>query len=124
MPFFRPLNQTAPAYIEVIPWPIAGLAYVVAFMGPLGGSLAAGVTTKTWSGALLGLIVGVAITWGNAWLNDTFIDRWLAKFQHSLNGTLPRVFINVIAFSWAIGLCAVSMLTTWAILSRMDIFPH
>ena len=123
MSFFRPLNLTAPADMNAIRWPVDGLAYVVAFFGPLGGGLGAGVVTRTWSGALVGLVVGSAVAFGHAWLSDTFIDRRLANAEAFLNRPLPRVFINVIAFAWAVALCAMSMLTTWAILSRMDVFP-
>jgi hypothetical protein len=123
MPFFRSLDQTAPAYPDDIPWPIDGLVYVVAFMGPFCGGIVAGATTRTWSGALVGLIVGATTTLLHAWLSDRFIDRWVAKFHVTLNRPRLRVCINIVAFSWAIGLCAFSMLATWAILFRVDIFP-
>jgi hypothetical protein len=123
MPFFRSLDQTAPAYPDDIPWPIDGLAYVVAFMGPFCGGIVAGATTRTWLGALVGLIVGATTTLLHAWLSDRFIDRWVATFQVPPNRTKLRVCINILAFSWAIGLCAFSMLATWAILIRVDILP-
>jgi uncharacterized membrane protein len=117
MPFFRSLSETAPGYPDDVPWPISGLPYVIAFMGPFCGGIVAGATTGTWLGALVGLLVGATTTLLNAWLSDTFIDRWLAKFHVPLNRTLPRVCINIVGFSWAIGLCAFSMFTTWAILT-------
>src|SRR5437879_2258235 len=37
MPFLRSLHDTAPQADHNLPWPIDGLAYVIAFMGPLSG---------------------------------------------------------------------------------------
>jgi hypothetical protein len=124
MPFLRSLKQTAPGYPADIPWPIHGLAYVITFMGPLSGGIVAGLITGTGLGVLVGLIVGAMTTLAHAWLSDTFIDAWIAKFQASLNHTTSRVFLNVVAILWAIALCAISMLATWAILIRVEILPR
>lgn len=101
MPFFRSLNQTAPAYKEEIPWTVTGLAYTAAFMGPLSVGPVAGLITETWLGVLVGFIVGTAITLAHAWLTDSFIDQWIARFQTPLNRTKLRLGINIIAFGWA-----------------------
>ena len=121
MPFLRPFTQTAPNYNQEIPWPIDGLAYVIAFMGPLCGAIVAGVLTMTWTGAFVGIAMGAAITLGNAWFSDTFIDRLIATYQVTLSRGMSRIFINIVAFSWAIGLCAIAMFATWAILAGRGI---
>jgi hypothetical protein len=123
MAFLQPLSKTAPEYRKELPWPIDGLAYVVALAGPLCGAASAGLLTKTWTGAFVGVTVGAAITLAHAWLSDTFIDPWVARFQVTLNRRMPWVFINVLAFSWAIALSAVAMFGTWAILAGQDILP-
>lgn len=123
MGFFRPLTETAPHYKKEIPWPIDGLAYVVAFTGPLCGALTVGVLTKTWTGGLVGVTVGVVITLAHGWLSDTFFDPCVARFQVTLNRRVPWLLMNILAFSWAIALCAVAMFATWAILAGRDILP-
>jgi hypothetical protein len=115
VPFLRPLTQTAPEYDSKAPWPIDGLAYVIAFMGPFCGALAAGILTRTWIGALVGLTVGATITLANAWVSDTFIDRLIARHDVTLNRRMPRLFINILAFSWAIALCTIAMFGTWSL---------
>ena len=123
MPFFRSLTETAPNYNKELPWPINGLAYVIAFSCPLCGSLLAGVITRTWTGALVGVVVGTAVTLAFGWLSDTFIDPWVAKCQVTLNRRMPWLFMNILALSCAVVLCAIAMLLTWAILARQDILP-
>ena len=123
MPFFRSLKQTAPAYSDKVPWPIDGLAYVIAFFGPVCGGLVAGVTTRSWVGVLVGILVGITTTLLHGWLSDTFIDRWIGRFQAPLNRTMPRVCINIAGFSWAMGLSVGCMFATWTILTTLNILP-
>ena len=123
MPFFRPLEQTAPNYNKDAPWPIDGLAYVVTWAGPLCGAMAAGILTMTWTGALVGVTIGTAMTLANGWLTDAFFDPLIAKFQVTLKRRMPWLVMNILAFSWAIGLCAAAMLATWAVLAAQDILP-
>ena len=47
----------------------------------------------------------------NAWLSDTFIDLGRQVSGHA-QPALPWVFMNILAFSWAIALCAPAMFAT------------
>ena len=124
MPFLRSLNDTAPKGDRDLPWPIHGLAYVAAFMGPLSAGPIIGALARDWRALVIGLLMGVGITFLNAWLSDRFLDPWVAKFQRPLQRRMPRVLANIAAFAWAITLCALSMLAPItvlgsAILTRM-----
>jgi hypothetical protein len=116
MPFLRSLSETAPNGDPNLRWPIDGLAYVVAFMGPLSAGPIVGVLAGDWRAVAIGLPVGIAITFLNAWLSDKFIDPWIARFQRPLQNGMPRALANIAAFAWAIVLCALSMLAPVAIL--------
>ena len=116
MPFLRSLSETAPNGDRNLRWPIDGLAYVVAFMGPLSAGPIVGVITRDWRAIAIGLAMGIAITLLNAWLNDKFMDPWIARFQRPLQKGMPRALANIAAFAWAIVLCALSMLGPIAIL--------
>ena len=120
MPFFRSLPETAPGYNADIPWPIDGLVYVIAFAGGMSGGAAAGFVVGRFIGLAVGLTVGVAVTFGIAWLSDRFVDAWIARFQLPLQRRTPRILINIAAFSWAVGVCAISVLATLGILSRIQ----
>ena len=116
MPFLRSLNDTAPQRDSTLPWPINGLAYVSAFMGPLSAGPIVGALGRDWRAAAVGLLVGICVTLLNAWLSDRFIDPFVARFQPLLQKGMPRVLANIAAFAWAIVLCALSMLAPVAIL--------
>ena len=60
---------------------IDGLAYVAAFLGPLSAGPIVGVLDRDWRAVAIGLPVGIAITFLNAWLSDKFMDPWIARFQ-------------------------------------------
>ena len=110
MPFLRSLRETAPNGDRNLRWPIDGLAYVVAFMGPLSAGPIIGVLARDWRAVGIGLLTGVGITFLNAWLSDKFLDPWIARFQRHLQRGMPRVLANIAAFAWAVALCAISML--------------
>ncbi len=116
MPFLRSLNHTAPKAERDLPWPINGLAYVAAFMGPLSAGPIIGALARDWRALVIGLLMGVAITFLNAWLSDRFFDPWIARFQRPLQRGMPRVLANIAAFAWAITLCALSMLAPMTVL--------
>ena len=116
MPFLRPLNDTAPQRDSSLPWPIIGLAYVCAFMGPLSAGPIVGALGRDWRAAAVGLLAGICITFLNAWLSDRLIDPCVARFQPQLQKGMPRVLANIAAFAWAIVLCALSILAPIAIL--------
>ena len=116
MPFLRSLNRTAPKAERDLPWPIDGLAYVAAFMGPLSAGPIIGALARDWRALVIGLLMGVAITFLNAWLSDRFFDPWIARFQRPLQRGMPRVLANIAAFAWAITLCALSMLAPMTVL--------
>jgi hypothetical protein len=116
VPFLRPLSDTAPDRDIRLPWPIYGLAYVIAFMGPLCAGPIIGTLSRDWRAAGVGLLIGICVTFLNAWLSDRFIDPFIASLQPLLQNSLPRVLANIAAFAWAIILCGVSMLAPLAIL--------
>jgi hypothetical protein len=116
MPFLRSLNETAPGGVRDLPWPIDGITYVAAFMGPMCAGPIIGIFARDWRISLLGLPLGIGITFLNAWLSDKFVDPWIAKYQRPLQKRIPRVFVNIAAFTWAVALTAVAMLAPLAIL--------
>ena len=116
MPFLRSLNSTAPKAERDLPWPITGLAYVAASMGPLSAGPIIGALARDWRAAVIGLLMGIGITFLNAWLIDRFVDPWIARFQRPLQRGMPRVLANIAAFAWAITLCALSMLAPITVL--------
>ena len=116
MPFLRSLNHTAPKAERDLPWPIDGLAYVAAFMGPLSAGPIIGALARDWRALVIGLLMGIGITFLNAWLSDRFLDPWIARFQRPLQRRMPWVLANIAAFAWAITLCALSMLAPVAVL--------
>ncbi|MDX9975676.1 MAG: hypothetical protein RBU21_22035 [FCB group bacterium] len=116
MPFLSPKNKTAPKIDPDLPWPIDGLAYVITFMGPMSAGLSVGAIVKDWKIALLGLLMGTAITYLNGWLCDKFLEPWVARHQQQLQSGAPRILINIVAFAWAIALCAFSIIAPFALL--------
>ena len=62
------------------------------------------------------MLMGIGITFLNAWLSDRFIDPWIAKFQRPLEKGVPRILANIGAFGWAVALSAISMLAPVAVL--------
>src|SRR5207244_1880167 len=108
--------DTAPKADRDLPWPIDGLAYVVAFMGPLSAGPIIGALARDWRALVIGLLMGIGITFLNAWLSDRFLDPWIARIQRLLQKRMPRVLANLAAFAWAITLCALSMLAPIAVL--------
>jgi len=110
MPFLRPLNKTASKADCDLLWPIDGLAYVAAFMGPISAGPIIGALARDWRALVIGLLMGISITFLNAWLSDRFLDPWIARFQRPLQKGIPRILANIAAFAWAITLCALSML--------------
>ena len=116
MPFLRSLDETAPQRDKSLRWPIDGLAYVSAFMGPMSAGPIIGALARDWRAAGVGLLMGIGVTFLNAWLSDRFIDPCVARFQPLLQKGMPRVLANIAAFAWAIFLCALSMLAPVAIL--------
>ena len=115
MPFFRPLSKTAPGFHRDRPWPIDGLAYVAAFMGPISGGPLSGMITGHWAIAGVGLLAGIIIALAHGWLSDRFFDPWIAGNQQYLLGLMPRVVVNIVAFSWAVLLSALAMFAPFAL---------
>jgi len=120
MPFLRSLDDTAPKGDRKLSWPIHGLAYMIAFMGPLGAGPGIGLLIGGWPALAIGLLMGTGITFLNAWLSDRFLDPWIARFQRPLQKGIPRILANIAAFAWAIALCALSMLAPIAVLGGAD----
>jgi ABC-type uncharacterized transport system permease subunit len=114
--FFRPLNCTATKWNPDLPWPISGLFYVSAFMGPISAGPLVGVITRDWLAAGVGLLSGIAIALLHAALSDRFVDPWIAGFQLPLGRGLSKVLVNIAAFAWAFVLCALAMLAPIAVL--------
>ena len=116
MPLLRSLKDTAPEADPGLAWPIHGMAYVIAFMGPLSAGPIMGILTRDWRTVITGILLGIGITFLNAWLSDRFLDAWIARFQQPLQSGMPRLLANIMAFIWAIGLSALSMMAPIAIL--------
>ena len=116
MPFLRSLDRTAPDADPSLPWPIGGLAYVAAFMGPLSAGPIIGAMARDWRALIIGSLTGILIALLNAMLSDRFLDPWISRFQRPLQKGMPRVLANIAAFAWAITLCTLSMLAPVAIL--------
>ena len=109
MPFFRPLKAAAPEAAPDLSWPINGMAYVIAFLGPLSAGPMLGLLCRDWRVLTIGLLVGIGITLFNAWLSDRFLDRLIARFQRPLQKRIPNLFANVAAYAMATVLCALSL---------------
>src|SRR4051812_17336844 len=105
MPFLRSLAETAPKYDRNLEWPIVGMAYIIAFLGPMSTGPMIGILIRDWRAAIIGLLMGVGITFLNAWLSDRLFDAWIARFQRPLHKGFPRFLANVAAFGWGISLC-------------------
>ena len=116
MPFLRPLNCTATQRNPDLPWPVSGLFYVSAFMGPMSAGPLVGALTRDWRAAVVGLLSGIGIAFLHAALSDRFVDPWIARYQLSLGRGVPGVLVNVAAFAWAFVLCALAMVAPIAIL--------
>ena len=65
---------------------------------------------------VIGLLLGGGITFLNAWFSDRFLDPLIARFQRPLQKGMPRILANIVAFAWAIVLCALAMLAPVAVL--------
>jgi hypothetical protein len=116
MPYLRSLRLTAPKADPGLSWPINGLSYVIAFMGPLSASPIVGMITGDWRAVAIGILVGAGITFFNALWSDRFVDSWIARHQQRLQKGGARILANIVAFAWAIILCALSMYAPIAIL--------
>ena len=109
MPFFRPLSKTAPGYNRNLPWPLHGLAYVASFMGPISAGPFAGLIAGDWIAAVIGLVLGIAITLLNGSLTDRFLEPLIARYQKLLCRGLAHIIVNVFAFAWAFALSGLAM---------------
>ena len=99
-------------------WPIHGLAYVAAFMGPLSAGPIVGILARDWHAIAIGLFAGIAITLFNTWLISKLFEPWIKRFQRSLQEGMPKVLVNIAAFAWAVILCAISMYSPFVILGN------
>jgi hypothetical protein len=115
MPFFRPLSETVPDFDRNVPWPIGGLAYVAAFMGPISAGPLIGVVTFHWTAAGVGLLLGIGISLLNGWLTDRFLEPWIARRQRLFQRGTPRILANIAAFAWASFLSGLSMLAPFVL---------
>jgi hypothetical protein len=118
MPYFRSLELTAPNADPGLTWPIHGLSYVIAFMGPLSAGPIVGMITRDWGAVAVGVLAGGGITFLHAWWSDRFVDPWIARYQDRLQKGAPRMFSNILAFVWAVILCALSMYAPIILLSN------
>ena len=116
MPFFRSLDETAPAHDPDLPWPLYGMAYVIMFMGPLPGAISVGLMVAGKAGFAIGFFIGMGITAANCLLFDFYVDSAMVSLQVVARRPIARVLINIAGFLWAIALCAFSMGATLAVL--------
>jgi len=117
MPFFRSLDETAPAHDPDLPWPLSGMAYMIMFMGPLPGAFGAGLMVAGKVGFAIGFFIGMGITAANGLLFDCYVDSALVSLQAAARRPIARVLINIAGFLWAIAVCAFSMGATLLVLS-------
>jgi hypothetical protein len=110
------VNKTPPNADRDLPWPIHGLAYVAAFIGPLSAGPIIGVLARDWHAFVIGLAMGIGIEFLNVWLIERFFEPWIARFQRPLQTGMPRILANTAAFAWAITLSALSMLAPITVL--------
>lgn len=120
MPFLRSLNVTAPKADRNLRWPVVGLVYVAAFMGPLSAGPLVGILIRDWRAVAIGLPMGIAITFLNAWLSDRFLDPFFARYQKYLQKVVPRILINIAAFAWAFFISALAMYSPPVILMLLN----
>lgn len=118
MSYFLSLKLTAPKADPGLSWPIDGLSYVIAFMGPLSAGPIVGMITRDWGAVAIGMLAGVGITLLNAWWSDRFVDPWIGRHQERLQKVAPRILTNIVAFAWAVILCALSMCAPIVVLSN------
>lgn len=118
MPFAHPPDKSAPETNPELLWPIHGLAYVIAYIGPMSAGLIVGILLRNWRAALLGLATGMGIAILNTWLCDRFLERRIVAIQGRLQTGAPRVLVNLVAFAGAAALCALSMLAPIVLLGR------
>jgi hypothetical protein len=110
------MSCTAPKRNTNVLWPISGLFYVSAFMGPISAGPLVGLQTRDWRAVVVGLLLGIGIAFLNAWLIGRFVDPWIARFQTSLRKGVPRVLANTAAFAWAFALSALAMIAPVTVL--------
>jgi hypothetical protein len=115
MSFFKPLRKTAPEFDPRLPWPLDGTAYVAMFMGPISAGFMGGLFAPHLGSLPIGLVVGLGLAFLNAWLNDLFIDSWVARHQRFLRPIPFRILINLIAFVWSLVLSGAAMLAPFAV---------
>ena len=116
MPFFRSLDETAPAHDPELPWPLNGMAYMIMFMGPLPSAFGAGLMVAGKVGFAIGFFIGLVITAANCLLFELYVDSAMVSLQGVARRPIARVLINIAGFLWAIALCAFSMGATLAVL--------
>jgi len=115
MPFFRPLSKTAPDFDRSLRWPISGQAYVAVFMGPISGGFLGGLIAPHWGALVIGLWVGIGLAIFSGWLNDRFLDPWIARHQRSFLRVVPCILVHLATFAWAIFISAAAMLAPFAV---------
>ncbi len=128
MPFFRSLDSYSPKPAPDLPWPVDGLAYVSTFMGPFSAGPIIGVISLDWRLAGIGFVMGICITFVAGLLSDYILDPLIVKFQRPLQKPVLRVLVNIVAFAFAIALCATAMLAPIAVLGleeiRLELLPN
>jgi uncharacterized membrane protein len=102
-----------------LPWPLYGFAYVIMNWGPISGGPIVGLVLGGYAGLAISLPVSAVIWLANAVLFDRFLHERIARLQKATSRLIPRVLVNVVAFAWAIGLTALTMFATGALLLRL-----
>lgn len=97
-----------------------GMAYVIMATGVPGGALSIGLIAGGLKGLAVGLLIGAAIAGANCLLFDWLIDSAMVRLQPAAQHTSTRILFNIAGFSWAIGLCILSMGATLAAILRLQ----
>jgi len=99
-----------------LPWPIDGLAYTIALLGPLCAAIVIGLVVDDGRAAGIGVVTAIGVEVLNVLLVERVLERWIAKHERRLQQGVPRVLANIAAFAWAIVLCVIPVLVSIAVL--------
>lgn len=121
MSFFRDPDASAPGSNPDLPWPLAGILYVIMFICIPGTGIGVGFTFGGLKGFGIGLIIGGTIFACNVLLFDWVIERILVSFQVAAQRLWVRVLFNIAGFTWAIGLCLLSGIATLAVMNLLNV---
>ena len=105
-----------------LPWPFYRIVYTTLFWGPLGGGVIVGIVLGGYVGIAISLPVSGVIWLPSAVLFDRFLHERIPRLQKITSRLIPRVLVNVVGMALVIGLTALSMFATGALLLRLGYY--